>query len=104
MKKKEKEIDQKSGSFSRRGFLKGAGITAAGTVIASSGVLSLKGQNIDSDKSHRLFPNATRTKNPPRFYTAIFLKNLFFCLQLFYPKFCQALFEATDEILYPRPL
>lgn len=38
-----------SGSFSRRSFLRGAGITAAGTVIASSGVLGLHGQSTEKD-------------------------------------------------------
>jgi aerobic-type carbon monoxide dehydrogenase small subunit (CoxS/CutS family) len=42
--------DNQSGNISRRGFLRGAGITAAGTVIAGSGVLSLKGQSIQKDK------------------------------------------------------
>lgn len=48
---KKKENLKQSGSFSRRGFLKGAGITAAGTVIASSGVLNLKGQTIEKNKT-----------------------------------------------------
>lgn len=47
MKQKEKK---QNGNLSRRGFLKGAGITAAGTVIASSGVLSLKGQALEKSK------------------------------------------------------
>ena len=46
-----KQKDKQPGSFSRRGFLKGAGITAAGTVIASSGVLGLKGQSLATDKT-----------------------------------------------------
>lgn len=58
--KQKKSNPSQSGSFSRRGFLKGAGITAAGTVIASSGVLSLKGQNIDSDKT--IGPNSVNIK------------------------------------------
>lgn len=48
---KKKENSTQSGSLSRRGFLRGAGITAAGTVIASSGVLSLKGQSAIKDKT-----------------------------------------------------
>lgn len=48
---KEKNNPPKTGAFSRRGFLKGAGITAAGTVIASSGVLGLKGQSLSNDKT-----------------------------------------------------
>lgn len=51
MKKKRNESPPQSGSFSRRGFLRGAGLTAAGTVIASSGVLNLKGQSIAADKT-----------------------------------------------------
>lgn len=46
-----KDKEKQAGSFSRRGFLKGAGITAAGTVIASSGVLNLKAQNAEKDKT-----------------------------------------------------
>ena len=49
--KEKKSNPRQTGSFSRRGFLKGAGITAAGTVIASSGVLSLQGQTPDTDKT-----------------------------------------------------
>ncbi len=49
--KNNKNTKPQTGSFSRRGFLKGAGITAAGTVIASSGVLGLKGQSLPSDKT-----------------------------------------------------
>jgi carbon-monoxide dehydrogenase small subunit/xanthine dehydrogenase YagT iron-sulfur-binding subunit len=48
---KEKNTPPQPGSISRRGFLKGAGITAAGTVIASSGVLGLKGQSLPTDKT-----------------------------------------------------
>ena len=52
MKQKEKPPNPpQTGSFSRRGFLRGAGITAAGTVIASSGVLGLQGQTADTDKT-----------------------------------------------------
>jgi len=52
MKRKEEKSNLlQKGSFSRRGFLKGAGITAAGTVIASSGVLGLKGQSLPTDKT-----------------------------------------------------
>ena len=40
-----------NGNISRRGFLKGAGITAAGTVIAGSGILSVKGQSAEKDKT-----------------------------------------------------
>jgi xanthine dehydrogenase YagT iron-sulfur-binding subunit len=42
---------KQQGSFSRRGFLKGAGITAAGTVIASSGMLKMQGQDLPVDKT-----------------------------------------------------
>jgi carbon-monoxide dehydrogenase small subunit/xanthine dehydrogenase YagT iron-sulfur-binding subunit len=56
MKQKEKQ----SGSFSRRGFLKGAGITAAGTVIASSGVLGMKGQSLPDDNT--LGPDAVNIR------------------------------------------
>ena len=49
-KKKQNKASQ-NGAFSRRGFLKGAGITAAGTVIGSSGVLGLKGQSLPDDKT-----------------------------------------------------
>lgn len=49
--KNKKPNPLQTGAFSRRGFLKGAGITAAGTVIASSGVLGLKGQSIPTDKT-----------------------------------------------------
>ncbi len=49
--KEKKSNPRQTGSFSRRGFLKGAGITAAGTVIASSGVLSLHGQAPDTNKT-----------------------------------------------------
>ena len=42
---------QKTGNISRRGFLRGAGLTAAGTVIATSGVMSLKGQQLETDKT-----------------------------------------------------
>lgn len=55
MKQKEKNNPAKTGALSRRGFLKGAGITAASTVIASSGVLGLKGQSFPTDK--KLGPN-----------------------------------------------
>lgn len=58
--KKEKTNPPQNGSFSRRGFLKGAGITAAGTVIASSGVLSLKGRDLDTDKT--LGPDSVNIK------------------------------------------
>lgn len=51
MKQKDKNNPTQNGKFSRRGFLKGAGITAAGTVIASSGVLGLQGQSMPSDKT-----------------------------------------------------
>lgn len=51
MKQKEYNKPPQNGKFSRRGFLKGAGITAAGTVIASSGVLGLKGQSLSTDKT-----------------------------------------------------
>ncbi len=52
MKKKEKkQKTEKPGNISRRGFLKGAGITVAGTVIAGSGVLSLKAQTFEKDKA-----------------------------------------------------
>lgn len=53
--KKESVISNKnanggtSAGFSRRSFLKGAGITAAGTVIASSGVLGLGAQSLEKD-------------------------------------------------------
>jgi carbon-monoxide dehydrogenase small subunit/xanthine dehydrogenase YagT iron-sulfur-binding subunit len=40
---------QNKTTFSRRGFLKGAGLTAAGTVIAGSGVMNLKGQELAQD-------------------------------------------------------
>ncbi len=50
-KKENKTISKARGSFSRRGFLKGAGITAAGTVIATSGVLKLKGQDVLTNKT-----------------------------------------------------
>ena len=50
-KQENKPNARQKGSFSRRGFLKGAGITAAGTVIASSGVLNLKGQDLKTDKT-----------------------------------------------------
>jgi carbon-monoxide dehydrogenase small subunit/xanthine dehydrogenase YagT iron-sulfur-binding subunit len=40
---------QNKTTFSRRGFLKGAGLTAAGTVITGSGVISLKGQELPQD-------------------------------------------------------
>jgi len=49
--KQKKPNPPQTGSFSRRGFLKGAGITAAGTVIASSGVLNLKAQSKETDKT-----------------------------------------------------
>lgn len=49
--KQEKTTTAQNGTFSRRGFLKGAGLTAAGTVIASSGVLNLRGQTIEKDKT-----------------------------------------------------
>lgn len=39
------------GQLSRRGFLKGAGLTAAGTVIAGSGVMHLKGEETAKDKT-----------------------------------------------------
>ncbi len=42
---------KKTGNISRRGFLKGAGITAAGTVIAGSGMLSLQAQTAEKDKT-----------------------------------------------------
>ncbi len=52
MKQKEKKTTPpQKGTFSRRGFLKGAGLTAAGTVIASSGVMTLKGQQFPPDKT-----------------------------------------------------
>jgi carbon-monoxide dehydrogenase small subunit/xanthine dehydrogenase YagT iron-sulfur-binding subunit len=52
MKQKEnKTKPSQNGGFSRRGFLKGAGLTAAGTVIAGSGILNLKGQTAGSDKT-----------------------------------------------------
>ncbi|MCF6169846.1 MAG: (2Fe-2S)-binding protein [Bacteroidales bacterium] len=37
--------------FSRRRFLRGAGLTAAGTVIAGSGMLGLKAQQLPEEKS-----------------------------------------------------
>ena len=43
--------DKQTGNLTRRGFLKGAGITAAGTVIAGSGVLNLKGQSVINDET-----------------------------------------------------
>ena len=49
--KNKKSKTKKQGSISRRGFLKGAGITAAGTVIAGSGVLSLNAQTSEKDKA-----------------------------------------------------
>jgi len=49
--KKPKTEPARNGGISRRGFLRGAGLTAAGTVIASSGVLSLKGQSVSKDKT-----------------------------------------------------
>lgn len=48
--KKNKPKPVKDG-MSRRGFLKGAGITAAGTVIAGSGVLSLQAQTVEKVKT-----------------------------------------------------
>lgn len=61
MKHKEKKSNSpQKGTFSRRGFLKGAGLTAAGTVIASSGVMSMKGQQIQTDKT--LGPEAVNIK------------------------------------------
>jgi xanthine dehydrogenase YagT iron-sulfur-binding subunit len=36
--------------ISRRGFIKGAGITAAGTVIAGSGILKGSGQTLETNK------------------------------------------------------
>jgi carbon-monoxide dehydrogenase small subunit/xanthine dehydrogenase YagT iron-sulfur-binding subunit len=45
MKRKKKHPhSSRSSQFSRRGFLKGAGLTAAGTVMATTGVMKLKGQ------------------------------------------------------------
>ena len=49
--KKQNSETTNQGNISRRGFLKGAGLTAAGTVIASTGVLSLKGQNTATTKT-----------------------------------------------------
>lgn len=61
MKQKEKKPNTpQKGTFSRRGFLKGAGLTAAGTVIASSGVMSMKGQQLQTDKT--LGPDAVNIK------------------------------------------
>jgi carbon-monoxide dehydrogenase small subunit/xanthine dehydrogenase YagT iron-sulfur-binding subunit len=55
-----KNKQENNASFSRRGFLKGAGLTAAGTVIASSGVMKLKGQELQQDKT--LGPEAVNLK------------------------------------------
>lgn len=48
---RKKPEEKKPGGISRRGFLKGAGITAAGTVIAGSGVLRLQGQTGEKEKT-----------------------------------------------------
>jgi len=49
--KSKKGTTEKSGNLTRRGFLKGAGITAAGTVIAGSGMLSSQAQTAEKDKT-----------------------------------------------------
>ena len=49
---KEPHLHEKNGNgISRRGFLKGAGLTTAGTMIASSGVLSMDQKIIDENTS-----------------------------------------------------
>jgi len=58
--KNKKPKKEKSGNLSRRGFLKGAGITAAGTVLAGSGVLKLQAQTEEKDKT--LGPDAVNIK------------------------------------------
>jgi aerobic-type carbon monoxide dehydrogenase small subunit (CoxS/CutS family) len=58
--KKKKEDSSSNGRFSRRGFLKGAGLTAAGTVIAGSGVMTLQAQ--DSAEKGALGPDAVNLK------------------------------------------
>ncbi len=58
--KRKKPKTEKTGRISRRGFLKGAGITAAGTVLAGSGVLKLQAQTEEKDKT--LGPDAVNIK------------------------------------------
>lgn len=43
--------EEKKQGMSRRGFLKGAGLTTAGTVLVSSGVMGFDGQNPEIDKT-----------------------------------------------------
>jgi len=50
MKNKGKNPEKSKNGMSRRGFLKGAGITAAGTVIASSGILKGNSQSLETNK------------------------------------------------------
>lgn len=54
--KKQKSKPEKPGSISRRGFLRGAGIAAAGTVIAGSGIIISKSRSHEKDK---IFDSAT---------------------------------------------
>lgn len=54
--KKQKSKPEKPGSISRRGFLRGAGIAAAGTVIAGSGIIIAKSRSHEKDK---IFDSAT---------------------------------------------
>lgn len=50
MKNKRKNPEKSQSGISRRGFLKGAGITAAGTVIAGSGILKGNSQSLEPNK------------------------------------------------------
>lgn len=45
-KKKKTKAGQKGESLTRRGFLKGAGLTAAGTMVAGSGIIKLSAREV----------------------------------------------------------